>query len=201
MDQFKEFLKSLGYTDEQIAAVVNGMKEQKMYLSNEENIDERYTKLKGQYDTQKTELKTANDTITELKKNNPNVEGLQTKVAEYEKTIEKMQNDASQKEFDLALENELIKLNVHSTKAARAELDLEKVKYENGQFTGLKEQTDTWAKEKSFLIKTGQVKQNYTPAGGNGGGTTSLAATIAAQRNEGTQVQANNPYASAWDTK
>ena len=143
MDRFKEFLKSLGYTDEQITAVVNGMKEQKIYLSNEENIDERYTKLKGKYETQKTELETANDTITELKKNNPDVEGLQTKIKEYEKTIETMGKDAQQKEFDLALENELIKLNVHSTKAARAELDMDKITYENGQFTGLKEQTDT----------------------------------------------------------
>lgn len=200
MDRFKEFLKSLGYTDEQITAVVNGMKEQKIYLSNEENIDERYIKLKGKYETQKTELKTANDTITELKKNNPDVEGLQTKIKEYEKTIETMGKDAQQKEFDLALENELIKLNVHSTKAARAELDMDKIKYENGQFTGLKEQTDTWATDKTFLIKTGQTKTLYNPAGGEGG-TTSLATTIATQRNAGHQVQTNNPYANAWDVK
>lgn len=53
----------------------------------------------------------------------------------------------------MALENELIKLNVHSTKAAKAELDLEKIKYENGTFTGLKEQTDTWLTQKIFLNK------------------------------------------------
>ncbi|HBH3570489.1 TPA: phage scaffolding protein, partial [Clostridioides difficile] len=70
------------------------------------------------------------------------------------------------KEFDMALENELIKLNVHSTKAAKAELDLEKIKYENGTFTGLKEQTDTWLTQKSFLIKTGETKINYSPDNG-----------------------------------
>lgn len=200
MDRFKEFLKSLGYTDEQITAVVNGMKEQKIYLSNEENIDERYTKLKGKYETQKTELKTANDTITELKKNNPDVEGLQTKIKEYEKTIETMGKDAQQKEFDLALENELIKLNVHSTKAARAELDMDKITYENGQFAGLKEQTDTWAQEKAFLIKTGATHTHYNPAGGSDPDTKGYAAQIAAQRNSGAeQNQAqNNPYANAW---
>ena len=200
MDRFKEFLKSLGYTDEQITAVVNGMKEQKIYLSNEENIDERYIKLKGKYETQKTELKTANDTITELKKNNPDVEGLQTKIKEYEKTIETMGKDAQQKEFDLALENELIKLNVHSTKAARAELDMDKITYENGQFTGLKEQTDTWVQEKAFLIKTGATHTPYNPAGGSDPDTKGYAAQIAAQRNSGaeqTQLQ-NNPYANAW---
>ena len=200
MDRFKEFLKSLGYTDEQITAVVNGMKEQKIYLSNEENIDERYIKLKGKYETQKTELKTANYTITELKKNNPDVEGLQTKIKEYEKTIETMGKDAQQKEFDLALENELIKLNVHSTKAARAELDMDKITYENGQFTGLKEQTDTWAQEKAFLIKTGATHTHYNPAGGGDPDTKGYAAQIAEQRNSGaeqTQLQ-NNPYANAW---
>lgn len=200
MDRFKEFLKSLGYTDEQIIAVVNGMKEQKIYLSNEENIDERYIKLKGKYETQKTELKTANDTITELKKNNPDVEGLQTKIKEYEKTIETMGKDAQQKEFDLALENELIKLNVHSTKAARAELDMDKITYENGQFAGLKEQTDTWAQEKAFLIKTGATHTHYNPAGGDNPDIKGYAAQIATQRNSGaeqTQLQ-NNPYANAW---
>lgn len=200
MDRFKEFLKSLGYTDEQITAVVNGMKEQKIYLSNEENIDERYIKLKGKYETQKTELETANDTITELKKNNPDVEGLQTKIKEYEKTIETMGKDAQQKEFDLALENELIKLNVHSTKAARAELDMDKITYENGQFTGLKEQTDTWAQEKAFLIKTGATHTHYNPAGGDNPDIKGYAAQIATQRNSGaeqTQLQ-NNPYANAW---
>ena len=200
MNRFKEFLKSLGYTDEQITAVVNGMKEQKIYLSNEENIDERYTKLKGKYETQKTELKTANDTITELKKNNPDVEGLQTKIKEYEKTIETMGKDAQQKEFDLALENELIKLNVHSTRAARAELDMDKITYENGQFTGLKEQTDTWAQEKAFLIKTGATHTHYNPACGGDPDTKGYAAQIATQRNSGveqTQLQ-NNPYANAW---
>lgn len=201
MDRFKEFLKSLGYTDEQITAVVNGMKEQKIYLSNEENIDERYTKLKGKYDTQKTELKTAQDTITELKKNNPDMEGLQTKIKEYEKTIETMEKDAQQKEFDLALENELIKLNVHSTKAARAELDMDKIKYENGQFTGLQEQTNTWSKEKAFLIKTGTTHTPYNPAGGSEPNVKGFAAQIATQRNSGVeQNQAqNNPYAKAWD--
>lgn len=190
----REWLKELGIEAEVIDKIMN---------ENGKDVN----KAKAEVETLKTakvdletQLATANTTITELKASNASNQELQTKVAEYEQTIETMKVDNQKKEFDLALENELIKLNVHSTKAARAELDLEKVKYENGQFTGLKEQTDTWAKDKPFLIKTGQTKTPYTPAGGDGG-TTSLAATIAKQRNAGHQVQTNNPYANAWDVK
>lgn len=164
-------------------------------------------KAKAEVETLKTvktdleaQLATANTTITELKASNASNQELQNKVAECEQTIETMKSDNQKKEFDLALENELIKLNVHSTKAARAELDMDKITYENGKFTGLKEQTDAWPQEKAFLIKTGATQTHYNPAGGGDPDTKGYAAQIASQRNNGTeQNQAqNNPYANAW---
>ncbi|WP_053983422.1 phage scaffolding protein [Niameybacter massiliensis] len=157
--------------------------------------------IKGVKADLETQLATANTTITELKASNTSNQELQTKVTEYEQTIENMKADSQKKEFELALENELIKLNVHSTKAARAELDMDKVKYENGQFTGLKEQTDTWAKEKSFLIKTGGTHTQYNPASGGDPDTKGYAAQVASQRNSGAEQNKsqNNPYANAWD--
>lgn len=190
----REWLKELGLEAEVIDKIMD---------ENGKDVN----KAKGETQTLKTEnadlkqqLATANTTITELKASNTNNEALQAKVTEYEQTIETMKADNQKKEFDLALENELIKLNVHSTKAARAELDMDKIKYENGQFTGLKEQTDTWAQEKAFLIKTGATHTHYNPAGGGNPDTKGYAAQIAAQRNSGaeqTQLQ-NNPYANAW---
>lgn len=190
----REWLKELGLEAEVIDKIMD---------ENGKDVN----KAKGETQTLKTEnadlkqqLATANTTITELKASNTNNEALQAKVTEYEKTIETMKADNQKKEFDLALENELIKLNVHSTKAARAELDMDKITYENGQFTGLKEQTDTWAQEKAFLIKTGATHTHYNPAGGGAPDTKGYAAQIAAQRNSGveqTQLQ-NNPYANAW---
>lgn len=190
----REWLKELGLEAEVIDKIMD---------ENGKDVN----KAKGETQTLKTEnadlkqqLATANTTITELKASNTNNEALQAKVTEYEQTIETMKADNQKKEFDLALENELIKLNVHSTKAARAELDMEKIKYENGQLTGLKEQTDTWAQEKAFLIKTGATHTHYNPAGGGDPDTKGYAAQIAAQRNSGaeqTQLQ-NNPYANAW---
>lgn len=190
----REWLKELGLEAEVIDKIMD---------ENGKDVN----KAKGETQTLKTEnadlkqqLATANTTITELKASNTNNEALQAKVTEYEQTIETMKAANQKKEFDLALENELIKLNVHSTKAARAELDMDKIAYENGQFTGLKEQTDKWAQEKAFLIKTGATHTHYNPAGGGDPDTKGYAAQIAAQRNSGaeqTQLQ-NNPYANAW---
>lgn len=190
----REWLKELGLEAEVIDKIMD---------ENGKDVN----KAKGETQTLKTEnadlkqqLATANTTITELKASNTNNEALQAKVTEYEQTIETMKADNQKKEFDLALENELIKLNVHSTRAARAELDMDKIAYENGQFTGLKEQTDKWAQEKAFLIKTGTTHTHYNPAGGGDPDTKGYAAQIAAQRNSGaeqTQLQ-NNPYANAW---
>lgn len=190
----REWLKELGLEAEVIDKIMD---------ENGKDVN----KAKGETQTLKTEnadlkqqLATANTTITELKASNTNNEALQAKVTEYEQTIETMKADNQKKEFDLALENELIKLNVHSTRAARAELDMDKIKYENGQFTGLKEQTDTWAQEKAFLIKTGATHTHYNPAGGGNPDTKGYAAQLATQRNSGaeqTQLQ-NNPYANAW---
>lgn len=190
----REWLKELGLEAEVIDKIMD---------ENGKDVN----KAKGETQTLKTEnadlkqqLATANTTITELKASNTNNEALQAKVTEYEQTIETMKADNQKKEFDLALENELIKLNVHSTKAARAELDMDKITYENGQFTGLKEQTDKWAQEKAFLIKTGATHTLYNPADGGDPDTKGYAAQIAAQRNSGTeqtQLQ-NNPYANAW---
>ena len=189
----REWLKELGLEAEVIDKIMD---------ENGKDVN----KAKGETQTLKTEnadlkqqLATANTTITELKASNTNNEALQAKVTEYEQTIETMKADNQKKEFDLALENELIKLNVHSTKAARAELDMDKIAYENGQFTGLKEQTDKWAQEKAFLIKTGATHTHYNPAGGGDPDTKGYAAQIATQRNSGaeqTQLQ-NNPYANA----
>lgn len=190
----REWLKELGLEAEVIDKIMD---------ENGKDVN----KAKGETQTLKTEnadlkqqLATANTTITELKASNTNNEALQAKVTEYEQTIETMKADNQKKEFDLALENELIKLNVHSTRAARAELDMDKIKYENGQFTGLKEQTDTWAQEKAFLIKTGATHTHYNPAGGGNPDTKGYAVQLATQRNSGaeqTQLQ-NNPYANAW---
>ncbi|MEC3793043.1 scaffolding protein, partial [Clostridioides difficile] len=80
----EELLKKLGYQDTDIKNIIEGMKKEKIYTSKEENIDERYNKLKEQKLALEEQIKGANDTISDLKKNSKNSEDIEAKVKEWE---------------------------------------------------------------------------------------------------------------------
>lgn len=80
----EELLKKLGYQDTDIKNIIEGMKKDKIYTSKEENIDERYNKLKEQKLALEEQIKGANDTISDLKKNSKNSEDIEAKVKEWE---------------------------------------------------------------------------------------------------------------------
>ncbi|MEG2919113.1 MAG: phage scaffolding protein [Clostridium sp.] len=175
----EELLKKLGITDDIIQNIVKGMKDNKIYITKEENIDERYGKLKGKKEDLEGQLKTANEIITTLKKDNKGNEDLQKKVTEYEGTIETLKKDSEKKSYDMALELELTKANAKKTKAVKSLLDLEKIKQkEDGTFEGLNEQLEELKMSDDYLFNTGNVKTDYTPVGGSGGGINGDLATL-----------------------
>ncbi|MCF6466353.1 phage scaffolding protein [Clostridium sp. Cult2] len=93
----EEILKAQGLADEQIAAIMSSMKENKIYTTNEENIDIRYNKLKIERDDLKEKLETADNTIADLKKNNKDNEELQKTIKTHETTIATMKKDYEDK--------------------------------------------------------------------------------------------------------
>lgn len=105
---FEEYLKSQGLSDEQAAAIQGGMKENKFYLSQEENIDERYGKLKNQHQEASARLTDAQKLIEEMKKQTRDNEGLQAKISEYQKQAEEAEARAAKAEFDSAVKVELL---------------------------------------------------------------------------------------------
>lgn len=106
---FEEFLKSIdGLTDEQVSAITGGMKENKLYISNEEDIDNRYSKLKGQHDDASTQLKAAQDLIAQLKPQAEGNEALQAKVSDYEQKIADAEERAAKAERDADLKVKLL---------------------------------------------------------------------------------------------
>lgn len=105
---FEEMLKSLGYTDEQIKAIMSGMTEHKIYLSAEEKIDERYGKLKEQHDATSTQLKDAQDLIKQLQPLADGNEAAQAKIADYEKQVKAAEERAAEAERDAAVKVELL---------------------------------------------------------------------------------------------
>ena len=114
--ELKEILKAKGMTDEQIEEVIGEMKQNKIFTASEENLDVRYSKLKGDHDGKLTELIEAQKLIEELKKSTSDSEGLQAKIAEYEA-----------KNAELAAENEKVKveaaLKVALLEAKAADID------------------------------------------------------------------------------
>lgn len=103
----EELLKKLGFTDEQIQKVIGGMKKNKIYITKEENIEERYNKLKCQKEDLEGQLNTANSTIKDLKKNNANNEELQKIIKEHETTIATLKKTSAKREKEFTIKSKL----------------------------------------------------------------------------------------------
>lgn len=101
--EFTELLKNLGLDDTKANELVEEMKKNKMYLSGEDNIDIRYSKLKGDFENLTAKEKEAQALIEELKKNSGDQEATKAKIKEYEDTIA----DLTKKNEELTIDNAL----------------------------------------------------------------------------------------------
>lgn len=163
--EFKEILKTQNLTDEQINNITAKMKEEKIYTTSLENADERYTKLKGQKADLDEQIKAANTTITELKKNNKDNEALQQTIQDHEATIENLKKESAQKDFNYALDSALKDNKCKNAKALKALLDLDNIKFNEGKLEGLEGQLNALKESDGYLFDTSN------PAPGNTGGT------------------------------
>ncbi len=162
---FNDILKAQNLTDEQINNITAKMKEEKIYTTSLENADERYTKLKGQKADLDEQIKTANATIEDLKKNNKDNEALQKAIQEHETTIENLKKESAQKDFNYALDSVLKDNKCKNTKALKALLDLDNIKFNEGKLEGLEGQLTALKESDGYLFDTSN------PAPGNTGGT------------------------------
>lgn len=81
---FQELLKQTGLNDEQTATLLSAMKENKIYLANEENLDIRYGKLKTEYDGLNKQHADAQALIESMKQETAGNAELQAKITSYE---------------------------------------------------------------------------------------------------------------------
>lgn len=110
----KEILTAQNISEQQIEAIEAAMKENKIFTSGEENIDIRYSKLKGEHDTKIKELEGANELIKQLQESAKDNEAVQTKITEYEAQIQKLQEDAAKAKLDYAIKASLLEKGVLS---------------------------------------------------------------------------------------
>lgn len=135
----RKFLEDLGLTKEQIDSVMaeNG--------KDIETEKEKVTATVAELEDIKNQLKEANSTITDLKKNNADNEALQTKVKEYEDAIKTQKADYEAKvrnlTLDSAIEKALSKAGAKHIDLLSTKIDREKLKIEEGgKVIGLDEQ-------------------------------------------------------------
>jgi len=157
---FKEYLISKGIEEETVSKVMEGMSENKLFLSTEEHIDERYTKLKTQKDAADEQLVKATETIDSLKNSNTSNEELQTLITTHEQTIQSLkdQNQVTQKQS--AIDLSLVKYGAKNAKAVAALLDAEKIQLSDDGIKGLDEQLEALKTSDAYLFQS-----NEPPAG------------------------------------
>lgn len=149
---FKEYLISKGLTDEQANTVVDGMPANKLYISSEENLDIRYSKLKADLEQAKGDLAAANKLVGDLKKDNANVEALQTKVIAYEAQVAKLEIERATERKSYAIKEALTKAGATDIdylmfKLGDVELDKDgNIKDLDNKVKSLKETTPTFFK-------------------------------------------------------
>lgn len=151
--ELEKALKNAELTDEQISAVDKQMKEEKVFVTTEENIEERYSKAKTQKEALDTELKEANDLIADLKKNNASSEDLQTKIADYEKQVQDLQTENQAQAKQSAVDLAVVKYGAKNPRAVNALLDLEKIEVTEDGVKGVQEQLDGLKESDSYLFQ------------------------------------------------
>lgn len=186
---FKELLKSI-VGEEQTTAILNGMKEKKIYISSNENVDERYTKLKGQKEDLEQQLATANTTITDLKKATKGNEDLQKKLTDYESKIQTLQQESEAKVRNLTLDYAIEKLlttnNAKHVDLLKAQFNRDQLEIaEDGIIKGLDDQFKAIKESYSDLFQaqlTGNTPNNTGSSANtdsNGWQDTTMTATVA----------------------
>ena len=103
-----EIFKAQGIEDSIANAILAAMKENKIYTTNEENLDVRYGKLKTDFDGKTRELAEANSLIAELKKSNKGNEDMQGKITAYETQVGELQKELQQTKLDAAIKVALL---------------------------------------------------------------------------------------------
>lgn len=172
----RDFLKNLGIEDKETI--------DKILDENSADIGRAKSgtdELKSQITQLQTQL---NDKINEfntLKESTKDYETLKGRVTELENDKTNLQNELSTKVNQIqkthAIESGVRDAKARNVKAVMAQLDLEKITFENGELSGLAEQLDalTKSEDTSFLFGESQstppagTKPNNPPSGGNNG--------------------------------
>lgn len=167
---FQELLKQQGYNDEQIATLSAGMKENKIFLAGEENLDIRYSKLKADYDGLNKQHTDAQTLIEQMKQETAGNVELQAKITNYETERAALLQENERLKVESALKVGLLEAGVNDIDYVtfklkeKGELSLDengKIKDWDNKLAGLKTQLPNQFK----TSETKKVIENKLPDG------------------------------------
>lgn len=99
----EELVKKYLEDDEKTTKFLEDMKSNKMYISNEENLDIRYGKLQDDFNAKVKEHEEATKLIEELKKSSEGNEANMSKIKDYEGQVAQLQKELEQTKIEGAL--------------------------------------------------------------------------------------------------
>ena len=152
----KEILGKCGIEEEKANEIVKAMNEAKLYTTNLENVDIRYSKLQEQNKELKDANKNYETQLADFQKNNADVEALNKMVEQLKLSNKELEvnhkAEMDKLQFNFALEGALNNAKSKNNKALMALLDMNSIKYQEGKLEGLQEQIEALQKDASYLF-------------------------------------------------
>lgn len=97
--------------EDKVASLLDDMKANKIFTASEENLDTRYQKLKGDFDTLTSKSNEDAKLIEQLKEASKGNEDMQNKFTEYESKVAQLQVENEQLKIDNEIKVELLASN------------------------------------------------------------------------------------------
>ena len=171
----RDFLKNLGIEDKDII--------DKIIDENSADIGKakgEFDILKSKVSTLETELSTKETEIINLKNKAGEIDSLTQKITtletENQTLTTKLNTEVSKLQKTHAIENSIRDAKAKNVKSVMALLDLDKIKYENNELSGVSELVESLKSDESTSFLFGESNSspsgtnlNNPPSGGNGG--------------------------------
>jgi hypothetical protein len=169
-----EILKSQGLNDDQIQAITGEMKKNKIFTASEENLDIRYSKLKGDHDTLTAQHKEVTALLEQAKAGTKDNEALQGKFADAEQKIARLQKERDEARLDAAMDRALMKAGAKASDfdylkfqwRKKGEISLD----DNGEVKGVEDAVAAMKTQFPGQFATAKgvkVEENPLPSGNN----------------------------------
>ena len=112
----------------------------------------RFDQVNDDKKAYKSQVKKLQTDLESVSKKAGEVEGLNTVITELKETLEKKDKEIADREFNYSLDSALKDAKCKNTKALKALLDMDGIKYQDGKLDGLEKQLEGLKESDSYLF-------------------------------------------------